>query len=48
VVVEVGSEMFAAAATVVARGERGVPIERFAAARPQLALYQARTTRQIP
>jgi deazaflavin-dependent oxidoreductase (nitroreductase family) len=48
VTVEVGSEVFAATATVITAGERDALFERFAAVQPQAAPYQARTTRQIP
>jgi deazaflavin-dependent oxidoreductase (nitroreductase family) len=46
--VEVGSEVFLATANVMTGEERAVLFERFAAVNGQLALYRARTTRQIP
>lgn len=46
--VEVGVEMFKATATVVKGEEREALFGRFATDQPQLALDQARTTRQIP
>lgn len=48
VTVEVGAQVFKAEATIADEPERGALYERFAAAYPQAADYQARTTRQIP
>jgi len=48
VVVEVGAEKFDAIATVATNEERAALYERLAAEQPQLADYQAMTTRQIP
>jgi deazaflavin-dependent oxidoreductase (nitroreductase family) len=48
VTVEAGTEVFQAVAIIADEAERGVLYQLFAAAYPQLAEYQARTTRQIP
>jgi deazaflavin-dependent oxidoreductase (nitroreductase family) len=48
VIVEVGTEKFDAIATVATDEERAALYERLAAEQPQLADYQAKTTRQIP
>jgi deazaflavin-dependent oxidoreductase (nitroreductase family) len=48
VTVEVGTETFSATASVVSGEERRVLYERCAAEYPQLARYQAMTTREIP
>jgi deazaflavin-dependent oxidoreductase (nitroreductase family) len=48
VTVEVGDEAFEARAAVTTGEERDVLFERFTAQQPQLAVYQSRTTRQIP
>jgi deazaflavin-dependent oxidoreductase (nitroreductase family) len=48
VTVEVGTETFAATATVAAGREREALYRRCAAEYPQLAHYQAMTTREIP
>lgn len=48
VTVEVGSEVFTATAVVMTGEERTLLFECFTAVNGQLALYQARTTRQIP
>jgi deazaflavin-dependent oxidoreductase (nitroreductase family) len=48
VTVEVGSEAFEAVALTVDKTEHQALYERFAAAYPQLAAYQAQTTRRIP
>jgi len=48
VTVELGVEWFAATAHEVFGEERDELFERHAAAQPQLARYQAQTTRQIP
>jgi deazaflavin-dependent oxidoreductase (nitroreductase family) len=48
VTVEVGAETFRATATVANGEERRVLYERCAAEYPQLAHYQATTTREVP
>ena len=48
VTVEVGAQAFKADATIADEPERGALYQRFAAAYPQAAGYQARTPRQIP
>ena len=48
VTVEVGTEAFPAVAVIADEAERRALYERFAAAYPQLADYQAQTTRRIP
>ena len=48
ITVEVGTETFDATATVADGEERRVLYERCAAEYPQLAQYQAMTTREIP
>ena len=48
VTVEVGDEAVEARAVVTTGEERDVLFERFTAQQPQLAVYQSRTTRQIP
>jgi deazaflavin-dependent oxidoreductase (nitroreductase family) len=48
VTVEVGIEVFKAVAIIAGEAERAALYELFAAAYPQAAEYQARTTRQIP
>ena len=48
VTVEMGSEVFEAVAVIAEEAERGALYQRFAAAYPQLAGYQAQTSRQIP
>lgn len=46
--VGVGTEVLEATAVVTTGEERDALFERHAAVQPQLALYQSRTTRQIP
>lgn len=46
--VEVGTEVFDATAVVVTGEEREALFEQYAAVNPQLALYRASTSRQIP
>ena len=48
VTIEVGSEAFEAVAVIADEAEHQALYERFAAAYPQLADYQAQTSRQIP
>jgi len=48
VTVEVGTDVFDATARIATGDEREALFSRFVAQYPQLALYQARTTRQIP
>jgi deazaflavin-dependent oxidoreductase (nitroreductase family) len=48
VTVEMESEAFEAVAIIAEEAERAALYERFAAAYPQLADYQAQTSRQIP
>lgn len=48
VTVEVGVEKFNATATVVTGDERDALFARFVAEQPQLAVYEARTSRPIP
>ena len=48
VTVEVGTEIFKAAAVIADEPERGTLYDLFAAAYPQADGYQAQTTRQIP
>jgi deazaflavin-dependent oxidoreductase (nitroreductase family) len=48
VTVEAGTETFKAVAVIASEAERAALYERFAAAYPQLADYQDRTTRRIP
>jgi deazaflavin-dependent oxidoreductase (nitroreductase family) len=48
VTVEAGTEAFEAIAAIADEAERGALYELFAAAYPQLAEYQGRTTRRIP
>jgi deazaflavin-dependent oxidoreductase (nitroreductase family) len=48
VTIEVGSEAFEAVALTADETEHQALYDRFAAAYPQLAAYQAQTTRQIP
>jgi deazaflavin-dependent oxidoreductase (nitroreductase family) len=48
VTIEVGTEAFEAVAAIADETEHQTLYERFAAAYPQLAAYQAQTTRQIP
>jgi hypothetical protein len=48
VTVEAGTEVFEATAAATTGEEREALFERFAAVQPQLAVYQNRTTRQIP
>jgi deazaflavin-dependent oxidoreductase (nitroreductase family) len=48
VILEVGTEKFDAIATVATDEERAALYERLASSQPQLADYQAKTTRQIP
>ncbi len=48
VTIEVGNQTLPATAHIQTGAERAALIERCVAAQPQLTLYQARTTRQIP
>jgi deazaflavin-dependent oxidoreductase (nitroreductase family) len=48
VTLEAGTEVFEAIATIAGEAERATLHELFAAAYPQAAAYQARTSRQIP
>jgi deazaflavin-dependent oxidoreductase (nitroreductase family) len=48
VTIEVGSEAFEAVAVIADETEHQALYKRFAAVYPQLAAYQAQTTRQIP
>jgi deazaflavin-dependent oxidoreductase (nitroreductase family) len=48
VTVEVGTEVFEAVAIAAGEAERVTLYDRFSAAYPQAAAYQARTSRQIP
>jgi len=48
VTVEAGTETFKAVAVIAGEAEHAALYERFAAAYPQLADYQDRTTRRIP
>jgi deazaflavin-dependent oxidoreductase (nitroreductase family) len=48
VVVEVGANRLQAIALVITGAERAALFERYTADQPQLAFYQAQTTRQVP
>jgi deazaflavin-dependent oxidoreductase (nitroreductase family) len=48
VTVEAGTEVFEAVANIAGEAEREALYDRFSAAYPQAAAYQARTSRQIP
>jgi hypothetical protein len=48
VIVEVGTETFAATATTTTGKDRDALFERYALANSAMELYQARTTRQVP